>query len=233
MSNLQGRIVNSVEVMRRLDSLRYISTPECVPKMLKVGLTGSIAVGKSFVLSVLAELGGHVFDADEIAREVVQPGTKGLKAVCDAFGEGVVNADGTLNRARLGSIVFADEAKRTRLNNLLHPLIIAVQDDRIRELQQHDPGGIVIIDAALMIESGGFRRLDKLIVVHCRPEIQLQRLMLRDGLSREAAEQRINSQMPQEQKKKYADFLIDTSVDFDSTRAQVKAVYEQLQRISR
>jgi dephospho-CoA kinase len=201
--------------------------------MLKVGLTGSIAVGKSFVLSVLAELGGYVIDADEIAREVVQPGTKGLKAVCDAFGEGVVNNDGTLNRTQLGSIVFADEAKRMQLNNLLHPLIIAAQDDRIRELQQHDPDGIVIIDAALMIESGGFRRLDKLIVVHCRPELQLQRLMSRDGLSREAAEQRINSQMPQEQKKKYADFLIDTSVDFDSTRTQVKAVYEDLQRISR
>jgi len=84
----------------------------------------------------------------------------------------------------------------------------------------------------LMIESGGFRRLDKLIVVHCRPELQLQRLMMRDGLSLEAAEQRIDSQMPQEAKKKYADFLIDTSGDFDSTRAQVKAVYEQLQRIS-
>jgi len=200
--------------------------------MLKVGLTGSIAVGKSFVLSVLAELGGHVIDADEIAREVVQPGTKGLKSVCDAFGETVLNDDGSLNRAKLGSIVFADEAKRMQLNNLLHPLIIAAQDDRIRELQQHDPGGIVIIDAALMIESGGFRRLDKLIVVHCRPELQLQRLMMRDGLSLEAAEQRIDSQMPQEEKKKYADFLIDTSGDFDSTRAQVKAVYEQLQRIS-
>lgn len=196
--------------------------------MLKVGLTGSIAVGKSFVLSVLAELGGHVIDADEIAREVVQPGTKGLKSVSAAFGEAVLNDDGTLNRAQLGSIVFADEAKRLQLNNLLHPLIIAAQDDRIRELQQHDPGGIVIIDAALMIESGGFRRLDKLMVVHCRPELQLQRLMSRDGLSREAAEQRINSQMSQEQKMKYADFLIDTSGGFDSTRAQVKAVYEQL-----
>jgi dephospho-CoA kinase len=155
-----------------------------------------------------------------------------LKSVCDAFGETVLNDDGSLNRAKLGSIVFADEAKRMQLNNLLHPLIIAAQDDRIRELQQHAPGGIVIIDAALMIESGGFRRLDKLIVVHCRPELQLQRLMMRDGLSLEAAEQRIDSQMPQEAKKKYADFLIDTSGDFDSTRAQVKAVYEQLQRIS-
>jgi len=219
--------------MRRLDRLRYIGTPEaCVPKMLKVGLTGSIAVGKSFVLSVLGDLGGHVIDADEIAREVVQPGTKGLESVGDAFGEAVLNDDGTLNRARLGSIVFADEAKRMQLNNLLHPLIIAAQDNRIRELQQLDPDGIVIIDAALMIESGGFRRLDKLIVVHCRPEIQLQRLMSRDGLSREAAKQRINSQMPQEEKKKYADFLIDTSGGFDSTRAQVEAVYGQLQRIS-
>lgn len=199
--------------------------------MLKVGLTGSIAVGKSFVLGVLAELGGHVIDADEIAREVVEPGTEGLKSVCDAFGEAMLNDDGTLNRAKLGSIVFADETKRKQLNDLLHPLIIAAQDDRIRELQQHDPSGIVIIDAALMIESGGYRRLDKLIVVHCRPEIQLQRLMSRDGLSREAAQQRINAQMPQEEKKKYADFLIDTSSDFDSTRAQVREVFRQLQQL--
>ncbi len=200
--------------------------------MLKVGLTGSIAVGKSFVLGVLAELGCHVIDADEIARDVVKPGTHGLQALGSAFGEAVLNDDGTLNRAKLGTIVFADEAKRTQLNSLLHPLIIAAQDDRIREFQEQDPSGIVIIDAALMIESGGYRRLDKLIVAHCRPEIQLQRLMSRDGLSRASAEQRIISQMPQEEKKKFADFLIDTSGDFDSTRAQVEAVYRQLQEIS-
>lgn len=199
--------------------------------MLKVGLTGSIGVGKSFVRGVLAELGSHVIDADEIAREVVKPGSEGLKAVGEAFGETVLNHDGTLNRSKLGGIIFADETKRTKLNNLLHPLIIAAQDDRIREIEQRDPDGIVIIDAALMIESGGYRRLDKLIVVHCRPEIQLQRLMARDGLSREAAEQRIDSQMPQEQKKKYADFLIDTSGDFESARAQVVAVFDQLKEI--
>jgi dephospho-CoA kinase len=118
------------------------------------------------------------------------------------------------------------------LNSLLHPLIIAAQDDRIRHFQEKDPSGIVIIDAALMIESGGYRRLDKLVVAYCRPEIQLQRLMARDGLSRESAEQRINSQMPQEEKKKFADFLIDTSGDFDSTRVQVEAVYRQLREIS-
>ena len=199
--------------------------------MLKVGLTGSIAVGKSFVLGVLTELGCYAIDADRIAREIVEPGTEGLKAVGEAFGETVLNDDGTLNRAKLGGIIFASEPKRTQLNNLLHPLIIAAQDDRVRQLEQRDPHGIVIIDAALMIESGGYRRLDKLIVVYCRPEIQLQRLMSRDGLSRTAAEQRINSQMPQEEKKKYADFLIDTSGDYDNTRAQVAAVYEQLKTI--
>lgn len=204
----------------------------CVPNMLKVGLTGSIAVGKSFVLGVLAGLGCHVIDADEIARQVVKPGTAGLKSICEAFGKTVLNDDGTLNRSKLGAIVFADEAKRAKLNSLLHPLIIAAQDEQIREFEQQDSGGIVIIDAALMIESGGYRRLDKLIVVHCRPEIQLQRLMSRDGLSVEAAEQRINSQMPQEEKKKYADFLIDTSGDFDSTRGQVREVFQELQQIS-
>ncbi len=199
--------------------------------MLKVGLTGSIAVGKSFVVEILAGLGCHVIDADEIAREVVKPGSAGLQSISDEFGEGVLNDDGTLNRLKLGAIVFADEARRTRLNSLLHPLIIAAQDERIREFQEQDPKGIVIIDAALMIESGGYRRLDKLIVVHCRPEIQLQRLMSRDGLSVEAARQRINSQMPQEEKKKYADFLIDTSGNSESTRGQIEAVYDQLRNI--
>jgi dephospho-CoA kinase len=227
-----------VHLKRRFDS-KWLDPVAIAPgsdrqdsKMLKVGLTGSIAVGKSFVLGVLAELGCHVIDADKIAREVVKPGTEGLKSICDAFGKTVLNDDGTLNRTKLGAIVFADEAKRTQLNSVLHPLIIAAQDEQIREFEQQDSAGIVMIDAALMIESGGYRRLDKLIVVHCRPEIQLQRLMSRDGLSLEAAEQRINSQMPQEEKKKYADFLIDTSGDFESTRAQVEAVYYQLQKVS-
>src|SRR2546423_2214860 len=183
--------------------------------MLKVGLTGSIAVGKSFVLRRLAELGCHVIDADEIAREVVAPGSVGLKSVAEAFGDSVLQSGGALDRAKLGSIVFANEEKRAQLNSILHPLIIAAQDDRIRQIETSDPYGIVIIDAALMIESGGYLRLYKLIVVHCRPDIQLDRLMSRDNLSREAAEQRIASQMPQDEKKKYADYQIDTSDGID------------------
>ena len=152
--------------------------------MLKVGLTGSIAVGKTFVLGVLRELGCHVIDADAIAREVVVPGRRGLSAVVEAFGTEIVKGDGTLDRAKLGSIVFADEAKRVQLNSILHPFIIAEQDQRMREWEQQDPYGIAVVDAALMIESGGYQRFDKLIVVHCRPEVQLQRLMQRNNLSK-------------------------------------------------
>jgi len=200
--------------------------------MLKVGLTGSIAVGKSHVLGMLKELGCHVIDADQIARDVVAPGTPGLKLVTEEFGSGLLNPDGALDRKRLGEIVFGDEEKRKKLNSILHPIIIAAQDEMIRELEAKDPNGIVIIDAALMIESGGYKRLDRLIVVYCEPEIQLQRLMKRDGLSREAALSRIASQMGQQEKIKYADFLIDTSGDFAGTRAQVKTLFEQLRRAS-
>ena len=201
--------------------------------MLKVGLTGSIAVGKSFVLGVLAELGCHVLDADATAREVVAPGTPGMKAVVNAFGDGILNSDGELDRAKLGAIVFADEAKRLQLNSLLHPFIITAQDDQMCRWEKEDPQGIAVVDAALMIESGGYLRFDKLVVVHCLPEVQLERLMTRDGLSRADAQQRIGAQMAQEEKKTYADFLIDTSEGLDSTRRQTEVVFQNLGALRR
>ena len=200
--------------------------------MLKVGLTGSIAVGKTFVLDVLRELGCYVIDADAIAREVVAPGRQGLNAVVEAFGREILKEDGKLDRTNLGSIIFADEVKRLRLNSILHPFIIAEQDQRMREWEQQNPNGIAVVDAALMIESGGYRRFDKLIVVHCRPEVQLQRLMQRNKLSREEAEQRIATQMSQEEKKRYADYLIDTSGEFVETRRQTEDVYHALREAS-
>lgn len=196
--------------------------------MLRVGLTGSIAVGKSHVCEVFRELGCHVLDADQTAREVVRPGTKGLIRIVEAFGNGVLQASGELDRKKLGAIVFADKDKRERLNAIVHPLVIEAQDEWIRGVEARDPNGIAIIDAALMIESGGYKRFDKLIVVWCEPEIQLQRLMKRDGLSRENAEARIRAQMPQDEKKRFADHLIDTSAGFDATREQVKKVYAEL-----
>ena len=200
--------------------------------MLRVGLTGSIAVGKSFVSRVLAELGCYVIDADVTARRVVEPGTPGLRAVVEAFGPEVLREDGTLDRTRLGRIVFADPEKRALLNSILHPLIMRAQDEELRRREEREPWGVGVVDAALMIESGGYRRFDKIIVAHCRPEIQLERLMKRDGLTEEAARARIAAQMPQEEKKRYADFLIDTSEGFKDTRRQVEEVVRALRGMS-
>ena len=201
--------------------------------MLRVGLTGSIGVGKSFVTSVFVELGCRVLDADQTAREVVMPGTPGLKALKEVFGEDILAADGTLDRKRLGALIFADQTKREQLNHILHPFIIARQDEILNGWEAEDPKGIGIVDAALMIESGGYKRFDKLIVVHCRPEVQLERLMLRDKLSRDEALRRINSQMPQEEKQKFADYLIDTSDGFELTRSRTVEIYNQLIRVIR
>ena len=197
--------------------------------MLKVGLTGSIAVGKSFVLGVLTELGAHVLDADATGRACAAPGTPGYKEVVEAFGKEILTADGSIDRAKLGSIVFADEAKRLQLNSILHPYIIAAQDEQLREWEKEDPHGIGVVDAALMIETGTYRRFDVLIVVCCRPEVQLERLMARDGLSREEAERRIAAQMSQEEKKKYADYLIDTSEGTEGAQKYTEAVFQQLE----
>lgn len=197
--------------------------------MLRVGLTGSIAVGKTFVCGVFRELGAHVLDADQVARDVVEPGTVGLTRVVDAFGDEILKPDGSLDRPKLGSIVFSDEEKRRRLNSMIHPLVIEAQDRWLKDRETEDPHGIAIVDAALMIESGGYRRFDKLIVVWCEPELQLKRLMSRENLSESEAQKRIASQMPQEEKMRYADLLIDTSGSRDDTRRRTIEVFTELE----
>jgi dephospho-CoA kinase len=199
--------------------------------MLKVGLTGSIAVGKTFVCQVLAELGCHVLDADHSAREVVKPNTQGWVEVREAFGAEVFQENDEIDRKKLGTIVFADETKRQLLNSIVHPLVIEEQNKWLVEKETADPDGIAIIDAALMIESGGYRRFDKLVVIWCRPEVQLERLIKRNFLSREEAERRIASQMSQEEKKSYGDYLIDTSDGFEASRQQTETLFQQLKSL--
>ena len=198
--------------------------------MRKVGLTGSIAVGKSFVCEVFRELGCAVLDADKVARDVVEPGTDGLKSVVEAFGDSVLQLDGSLDRPKLGSIVFRDKEKRLLLNSIIHPLVFESQNAWLEHVELNDPDAIAIVDAALMIESGGYKRFDKLIVVWCKAELQLQRLMTRDGISKEVAEARIAAQLPQDEKKRYADLLIDTSNGYDDTRRQTTEIFRQLKR---
>ena len=196
--------------------------------MLKVGLTGSIAVGKSFVCSVFRELGCDVLDADQAARDVVLPGTVGLERVVEYFGDGILKENGELDRSKLGAVVFADREKREMLNSIVHPLVFEAQDRWLRDREAEHPDGIAIVDAALMIESDGYKRFTKLIVVWCEPAIQLKRLMARDAISEAEALRRIDAQMPQAEKKKYADFLINTSKGHEDTRRQAAEIFERL-----
>jgi dephospho-CoA kinase len=200
--------------------------------MLRVGLTGSIAVGKSYVSGVLTELGCRVVDADVVARRVVEPGAEGLRRIVEAFGEWVLRPDGTLDRAAVSAVIFKDDEKRELINSLLHPLIIAEQDALLRRWEEEDPRGVGVVDAALLIESGGHGRFDKLVVVHCRPQVQLERLMRRNGYTREEATARIAAQMPQEAKLRYADFKIDTSGSFEETRRETTEVYAALRELA-
>ena len=200
--------------------------------MLKVGLTGSIAVGKSFVLEILRELGAFVLDADQTAREVVAAGSKGLALIAEKFGAEILTEAGELDRVKMGALVFADEEKRLLLNSIVHPLVFEAQNEWLAEKEKENFHSIAVIDAALMIESGGYKRFTKLIVVWCEPQIQLQRLMLRNNLSEAEALKRIKAQMPQEEKKRYADFLIDTSGGFENTRQQTIEVFGQLKLLT-
>jgi dephospho-CoA kinase len=196
--------------------------------MLKVGLTGSIAVGKSFVCEVFRELGVPVLDADQTAREVVKPNTEGLNLIIKHFGSDILLENGELNRPKLGEIVFSNEEKRLLLNSIIHPLVQNAQDEWLQGLESKNEAKFAIIDAALLIESNGYKRFDKIIVVWCEPKVQLERLMLRNNLNLIDAEKRINSQMPQAEKKKFADFLIDTTEGFEITRSQVTELFTLL-----
>jgi dephospho-CoA kinase len=200
--------------------------------VLKVGLTGGIAVGKSTVVAELARLGAVCFDADRIAREVVEPGKPAYHAVVAEFGSSAVASDGTLDRSAIGRIVFADPERRKKLEAILHPAIIAEQNRLVAEALARDPDAIVVVDAALMIESGGYKRFDALVVVHCDPEIQLARLMARDALARDEAMRRIEAQMPQSEKLEYADYTVDTSGTVDETLARTRELWEMLRRRS-
>lgn len=195
---------------------------------MKIGLTGGIAVGKSYVCDVLREAGCAVLDADLTARDVVAQGTIGLKKIVENFGKEILHADGSLDRAKLGAIVFADESKRQLLNSIVHPLVFEAQENWLKAQEAENSNIIAVIDAALMVESGNYKRFEKIIVVWCEAETQINRLMTRNNLSRQEALKRINSQMPQKEKKKFADFLIDTTDGFEAAKQQTIGVFNEL-----
>ncbi|MFJ4324727.1 dephospho-CoA kinase [Streptomyces tricolor] len=198
--------------------------------MLTVGLTGGIGAGKSEVSRLLVEHGAVLIDADRIAREVVAPGTPGLAAVVDAFGADILAADGSLDRPRLGSIVFADPEKLAVLNAIVHPLVGA----RSRELENAAAEDAVVVhDVPLLTENGLAPLYDVVIVVDASPETQLDRLVRLRGMTEEDARARMAAQASREQRREIADIVIDNDVPLDALRKRVAEVWDDLARRAR
>lgn len=199
--------------------------------MLRVGLTGGIATGKTTVAAMLRELGCRLLEADKIAHQMIEPDGPAYNEVVREFGRGILTPEGLVDRKKLGPIVFAEPARLARLNAIVHPPVLTEQTRQLAAIEKADPHSIAVVEAALLIEAGFDRKLDYLIVTWCTPEQQLARLTqsaLGRGLTVEQARQRIAAQMPVDEKKKRADAVLDCSGTIDHTRAQVIELFAKL-----
>lgn len=196
-------------------------------KYIVAGLTGGIASGKSTIGGFFSGFGAKVIDADAVARKIVQPGQPALKAIADTFGREVLLPNGQLNRPALAEIIFGNAAAKTKLDSITHPIILAeMQQQTARLAQKKHP--VIIWEVPLLFESGFYRDTDVSILVYTPENIQLERLMTRDGISKEQALQRINSQMPLQQKKELATIIIENDGDLGATEKVVGLVYNNL-----
>ena len=197
-------------------------------RFLLVGLTGGIATGKSTVSEILRELGCEIIDADRLARDVVEPEQPAWKQIVAEFGPGVVTADGSLDRKKLGAIVFADPERRRRLEAITHPAIRARFQARLDELAAQGFAGIVVFDAPVMIESGNYKNMDRLVVVVTDDATQAARLQERDGTDEVEGRRKIASQMPLAEKAKLAEYVVNNSGAREATAAEVRRVFAAL-----
>ncbi len=199
--------------------------------MLKVGLTGGIACGKSYTLSEFQKLGVYGIDLDRIGHKVIEPDGPAYQPVVDAFGDGILNAEGLIDRKRLGKIVFSDEEALKKLNAIVHPHIFQEEQRRMNALQyplSNVRPKIAMVDAALMVETGAHKNYDVLIVVYCKLEVQLRRLLYRDNIPEDEALRRVRSQMPLLKKVRYGDYIVENSGRLSSTREQIRHTYTEL-----
>ncbi len=201
--------------------------------MLKVGLTGGIASGKSVVGEMFARLGAHVVQADVIAHQLLQPGEQVYDDVVRAFGRGILNADGTVSRPKLAEAAFGSGRSRVQeLNRIVHPAVIKKQEEWMAAVGRREPNAVAMVEAALVVEAGAAKRFDRLVVVTCRPEQRIERWAQRMNIDRETARQevtrRMAAQLSDEEKIKVADCVIDNSGSFDETERQVRLMYPKL-----
>ena len=199
--------------------------------MLKVGLTGGIASGKSFVGEALAGHGCLLIHADELGHAVLVPGGEAYQPVVQEFGREILGSDGAIDRRALAALVFGDPERLARLNALVHPAVIRHEDESIAAFGLPQPDGIAVVEAAILIETGSYARFDKLILVTCTEQQQVERALRREGALESDIRARISRQMPLAEKRKYADFVIDTSGEKADTLRQTRAVYDVLRRI--
>lgn len=194
---------------------------------LLIGLTGGMGSGKSTVAEIFRQLGGHVIDADEICRELVEPNQPAWKEIVQEFGEGILQPDRSLNRAKMADIVFADPKKKDALETILHPRVFAAEQAKYEEICAKEPDALVFLDAALLIESGNYRKVDKVLVVDCDRETRIQRILAKGIWNREDIERRMDNQMPLEEKLKHADFVVRNDSDLAHLKEQVTALFKQ------
>jgi dephospho-CoA kinase len=199
--------------------------------MLRVGLTGGLACGKTFVGEALEKLGCLLIQADELGHEVLAPGGEAHAGVVREFGPGILTEDGHIDRAALATQVFGDPERLARLNSLVHPPVLRREEELIAGYAAAHPDGIAVVEAAILIEAGSYRRFDRIIVVTCDEEQQLERAMRRPGAVEADARARLSRQMPLAEKRKFADFVINTSGEKEDTLRQTRAVYEALRRL--
>jgi dephospho-CoA kinase len=199
--------------------------------MLKVGLTGGLACGKTFVGQALADLGCHLIQADELGHEILLPGGEAYADVVREFGPGILNEDGTIDRKRLAAEVFAKPERLEALNRLVHPHVFRRERELIDRFAKADPRGIVVVEAAILIETGTFKNYDRLILVECEEQQQVARALKRDHTDRADVLARIRRQMPLDEKRKFAHYVIDTSGSKEDTLRRVREVYDALRRI--
>lgn len=198
--------------------------------MLKVGLTGGLASGKTFVADVLAELGCRVIHADRLGHEVIEPDGEAYADVVREFGQEIVGTDGRIDRRRLGNLVFPDPQRLEVLNSLVHPHVFRRQQQFFERIAREDPRVIAVVEAAIMIESGSYKRYDRLVVAVCPVEAQIERYRRRENATEQEARDRLARQMPLEDKRKYADYVIDTSGTTLETGEQARRVYQELRK---
>lgn len=196
--------------------------------MIWVGLTGGIASGKSTVSRLFREAGAFVIDADEIAHAVIRRGAPAYAGVVEAFGAVILDKKGEIDRKRLGEIVFNDARQRERLNQLVHPHVYARAEKEKRALAAAHPEAVILFDVPLLIETGSYREMDRVIVVYVDRATQIDRLIKRDRLTLEEAERRIDAQMPLDEKRRFADEIIDTRVPLPGVEGAVRTLYQRL-----